>query len=115
MPLPERVRVRAEQLLQRFCEARVPQRARNEYRLEFRCRGHSITLYECRPPWHPSLRDWSRLPAAQFRYDPAQQVWTLYWADRNCRWHVYDDIEPAADLTTLLAEVHADPTRIFFG
>ncbi|MBI4321484.1 MAG: DUF3024 domain-containing protein [Chloroflexi bacterium] len=39
----------------------------------------------------------------------------LYWADRNGRWHLYDDREPSRDLADLLIEVNADPTGIFFG
>jgi hypothetical protein len=115
LPLPEVVRRRAEHLLYGFCQLRVPQEVRHEYRLEFRVRGNAITLYECRPSWHPNLPQWSRSPSAQFRFDPQPLTWTLYWADRNGRWHVYDGIEPTPDLAKLLVEVHADPTGIFFG
>jgi hypothetical protein len=113
MPLPEIVRRRAEQLLFGFCQLRVPQGAREQYRLEFRIRGNTVTLYECHAPWR-SGQAWSRMPSAQFRFDPDELAWTLYWADRNGRWHLYDNVVPTPDLTDLLAEVNADPTGIFF-
>lgn len=115
LPLPELVRRQAEQLLLEFCERRVPHSLRNEYRLAFQVRGNTVTLYELHAPWHPALPKWSRTPSAQFRYDSEAQVWVLYWPDRNCRWHLYDDMDPTPDLTTLLTEVHTDPTGIFFG
>jgi len=36
-------------------------------------------------------------------------------ADRNSKWHVYDEIEPATDFESLLQEVDDDPTGIFWG
>lgn len=115
MQLPEVVRNRAEQLLFGFCVLRAPENARDQYRLEFRVRGTTVTLYECYAPLLPGQVKWSRVPSAQFRYDPGRQLWTLYWADRNCTWHVYDDVDPSPDLVKLLVEVNADPTGIFFG
>ena len=32
-------------------------------------------------------------------------LWTLYWADRNSRWHPYDDLEPTGDLDAVLREI----------
>ena len=41
--------------------------------------------------------------------------WTLYWADRNSRWHRYDDLEPTTNLDDVLTEINEDPTCIFWG
>jgi hypothetical protein len=41
--------------------------------------------------------------------------WTLYWSDRNGRWHLYDLIDPTDDVRVLLNEVDRDPTCIFWG
>jgi hypothetical protein len=97
-----------------YCEQRVPARYRAEARVEMTVRGKSATIFDCRPPWHPSLTEWSRVPVAQLRYDADAQHWTLYWADRNGRWHLYDLVEPGT-VVELLAEIESDPTAIFWG
>lgn len=98
-----------------YCDTKVPVHARNKVRVEHTVRGKSVTLFECRPPWHEGLPpEWSRLPIAQLRFDPTTNEWTLFCADRNSRWHLYDFIEPGT-VTELLAEIEADPTGIFWG
>lgn len=98
----------------RYCDDRVPVRHRDQVRVELRVRGRAVTLFECRPPWHPGLSDWSRSKVAQLRYDPEKCRWTLYCADRHGRWHRYEDVDPAP-VGELLAEVTEDPTGIFWG
>jgi hypothetical protein len=85
--------------VRRFCEARIPATNRAEVRLEVDVRGRTITLLECRPPWHGGPGDWTRMKVAQIRYDAAGSTWTLHWADRNSRWHVYDDVPRPRTLT----------------
>ena len=97
-----------------YCEGRAPARYRAEMRVEVTVRGKSVSIFDCRPPWHPSLTGWSRVPVAQLRYDGGSELWTLYWADRNSRWHLYDLIEPGS-VVDLLAEIERDPTAIFWG
>ena len=80
---------------------------------EPRCK--SVTIFDCRPRWHANLSDWSRTPVAQPRYDPDSHLWTLYWADRNSRWHYYDMVEPTPQPNELLTEIDEDPTGIFWG
>jgi hypothetical protein len=65
-----------------------------------------------------SLRPAYSAPAgsvARLRYTAKSGVWTLYWNDRNGRWHRYDLIEPTPDIRVLLDEVDRDPTCIFWG
>ena len=98
-----------------YCDTKVPVQVRDKIRIEHTVRGKSVTIFECRPPWPESVGpEWSRLPIAQLRFDPAIHVWTLFCADRNSRWHLYDFIEPGT-VTELLAEIEADPTSIFWG
>ena len=102
--------------VRRYCEQKVPARHRDELRVECAVRGKSITIYECRPPWHPKLGpEWTRQPVAQLRYDPADHHWRLYCADRNSRWHYYDMVEPTTRLDDVIAEIAEDPTGIFWG
>jgi hypothetical protein len=96
--------------IRQFCAAHL----RDEMRLEADVRGKSVTIFDCRPPWHSNLTDWSRLPVAQLRYDPNGHHWSLYWADRNSRWHRYDDLDPGG-IDELLDEIDNDPTCICWG
>ena len=57
----------------------------------------------------------SRFPIARLRYTKATGVWSLYWRDRNLRFHAYDLVSPTASVEDLLAEVDRDPTAIFWG
>jgi hypothetical protein len=99
----------------KYCDTKVPAHVRDKIRIEHKVRGKSVTIFECRPPWHESLGDeWSRAPIAQLRFDPIEGNWTLFWSDRNDRWHLYDFIEPGT-LGDLLAEIDDDPTCIFWG
>ena len=99
--------------IRRFCADRVPAHVREEIRIEAEVRGERVSIFECRPPWHPEITEWSRTPVAQLRYGTKER-WTLYGADRNGRWHRYDMVEPGL-AQSLLAEIDADPTGIFWG
>jgi hypothetical protein len=101
--------------IRRFCEERTPAHLRDEMRLEATTRGNSVTVFDCRPPWDATHGEWTRMNIAQLRYDPALGAWTLYWADRNSRWHRYDDLNPTSNVDELIIEIDQDPTSIFFG
>jgi hypothetical protein len=101
--------------IHRFCEDRTPPELRDELRLEATVRGNSVTIADCRPLRPDAPVEWIRMNIAQLRYQPSSRRWTLYWADRNSRWHRYDDVDPTTDLDALIAEIDSDPTCIFFG
>jgi hypothetical protein len=101
--------------VRRFCQTRIPEHARNQVRLEADVRDRSITLVECRPLWSDPSAEWTRMKIAQLRYDESGPSWTLYWADRNQRWHRYWDLDPSETISALLGEIDEDPTCIFFG
>ena len=84
--------------------------------MEVMVRGRSVTIVECRAPWRADIGPaWTRFPIAQLRFEPTVARWTLYWRDRNLRWHRYDRIDSASHVDSLLAEIEADPTAIFWG
>jgi len=114
MAIPAEVKVVVELSLVSFIEQRVPPRVRDKIRLSYQFRGNFVTLYEDRPHFRrPS--EWMKIPIAQFRFDPEQRHWTLYYRDRNSRWHDYLDLESNRDFDVLLEEVNEDPTGIFWG
>lgn len=100
----------------RYCETRVPVEARSEIRVEHRVRGKTVTIVECRPPWHEDLEpEWSESPQARMKYDETTRAWTLYWLDRNSKAHRYDLLDPDQPIARILEEIESDPTAIFWG
>ncbi len=79
-------------------------------------RGLTVTVVEERPPWKEGIGSaWSRSPIAQFRFDAESHRWSLYWHDRNTRWHLFEDAAPAPDIEALIRVLDADATAIFWG
>ncbi len=114
MPIPELARDQAQQVLSDLIERRSPQGLRDKIRLSTRVLGNTMTLFE----HHPAFDEpdaWAELEVAQFRYDPTSQLWSLYCADRNGRWHRYTHTRPTRDFAALAREVDEDPTCIFWG
>lgn len=71
---------------------------------------------ECRSPWREDFGpEWTRSKIAQFRWDPEDGTWTIWWADRNGRWLHYPDAEPAADIGELLRVLDTDRSGAFGG
>jgi Protein of unknown function (DUF3024) len=102
--------------IRRYCAARIPAHVADLVRLEIEVEGRSVTIVERRPPWSSSMGpEWSRVPIARLRFTKSRGEWTLYWCDRNLRFHEYLYIDPSPDVGTLLAEIDADPTTIFWG
>ncbi len=60
-------------------------------------------------------RELQWLPIARLRYTAAGRSWTLYWRDRNFRFHIYDLLAPSNRVDDLLNEIDRDPTYIFWG
>ena len=75
-----------------------------------------LTVVECRPPWRADDgSEWTRHPIARFRYTQSTGQWSLFWRDRNLRFHAYDLVSQTPRLEDLLREVDRDPTAIFWG
>jgi len=114
MPLPELTKKQIEKKLGVYCKAKAPTQCKDEFRLGFTFRGNSVTLFEERPAFmKPDT--WVQIVVAQFRFSPLSKAWTLYCADRNSKWHLYSEIDPALNFEVLLEEVDDDPTGIFWG
>ena len=114
MALSEFQRARVGKLLREYCEARVPERARDKVRLEFRLGKHDVVLFEERVHYLPP-HEWYEIPIAKFRYVASHREWRLYCQFSDLRWHEYEPRFSADDFDTLLEEVDEDPTGIFWG
>lgn len=94
----------------------MPERARDEVRVEVEEDDGALTIVERRAPWSEDLGpEWSRRPVARLRYAQSRAQWTLYWSDRNQQFREYDRVGPTAHVDDLLAEIEQDPTGIFWG
>jgi hypothetical protein len=100
--------------IKRYCAKESPAALADKLRIIYKTRGNSVTILETRPPWDGRGTEWTEQGYAQLRYSPDSTKWSLYWSDRNSRWHPYDLIEPGS-LASLLAEIDEDPTCIFKG
>jgi hypothetical protein len=102
--------------VQRWCRVRVPEHVRDVVRVEAEVAKRHVTIVECRPPWRADAgAGWTRFPIARLRYTQATRLWSLYWRDRNQRFHEYDGIPATENVEELLAELDRDPTAIFWG
>src|SRR6478752_1490520 len=82
--------------VQRWCAARVPEHARHQVRVECEVAPRHLTIVERRAPWREDFGpEWTAFPIARLRYTAADKSWTLYWHDRNLRFHLYEPIAPS--------------------
>ncbi|MEY8017458.1 DUF3024 domain-containing protein [Mycobacterium servetii] len=76
--------------VQRWCRDRLPAFALAEVRVEVDVAERHLTVVECRSPWRPEIgAQWTRFPIARLRYVKSTGLWSLYWRDRNLRFHAY--------------------------
>jgi hypothetical protein len=102
--------------VRRWCEERVPAHARDQVRVECDIGPRHLTIVESRAPWREGTgAEWTLFPIARLRYTKATGMWTLYWRDRNLRFHRYDQLPPSPRIDDLLHEIERDPTAIFWG
>jgi hypothetical protein len=94
----------------------VPEHARHQVRVECQIAPRHLTIVERRAPWREDFGPkWTSFPIARLRYTVADKSWTLYWRDRNLRFHAYDPLPPSNRVEDLLSELDRDPTCIFWG
>ena len=110
MSLPETEQHRVKKLLCAFIEKQVSAHARDQVKLVYKITGSKLILIETRPHFQdPSV--WTEMPIAQFEYDEAAKVWSLYAYDRNNRRKPYSK----GPFEQLIQEVDKDPTGILWG
>lgn len=102
--------------IRRWCDSRVPEAVRDQARVEYEVDGLRVTIVERRPPaFVETTTEWTRFPVARLRFDPSAHLWSLYWRDRNQRFHPYPQHPASPTVQDLLDEIAHDPTAIFWG
>jgi hypothetical protein len=102
--------------IKQWADGRVPAHVRDKVWIELDIDARSVTILECRPSWNPGLvgPEPTRSPIARLRYVATRKEWELFWRDRNLRFRRYGLAPAAPQVATLLAEIDADPTCIFW-
>jgi hypothetical protein len=101
--------------IHRYAAQVVSPDLQDQIRIEVDIRGRTVTIFECRPPWHDETdSEWTRLGVARMKFDIETLEWTLYWSDSNDRWHIFDLISPGP-IEKVLKEIERDRTNIFWG
>jgi hypothetical protein len=109
MPIPDPDIRRVE----RFCDAQVPPRHRDQVRVECEVSPRYLTIVERHPGATGS--EWITTPSARLHYTAKTGLWSLYCIDGNSRWHRYPFAAPSPRVEVLLREIDQDPTGIFWG
>jgi len=114
MALSEIQRAEVNRRLGAFCKARVHPTLRNQVRVGFRIDSGAVVLFETRPAFH-APNEWREIGIAKFTFIASRSLWRLYCQHRDLRWHAYEALPEARNFKTLVEEVAADPTGIFWG
>ena len=113
MPGPPPIDVAA---IRAYCDGRVPAQFLDQLRVDAVVDGNAVTIVERRPPWREDFGpEWTAGPVARLRYTHKTAAWSLFWRDRNQKWHRYTRTGPFARVNVLLDEIEVDPTAIFWG
>ena len=105
---------RIDRTVGELCRRKTRPEYADQLRFECESDGHTVTIWEVRPPWD-GVGEPTRMGIARFRYFRSRGVWILYWMRRDLKWHRYEPAEPTPDLAALVAAVEADEYRAFFG
>lgn len=110
MPMPETDVAR----IRRWCAAQVPEHLWDQVKVEADVTPRHVTIVEVRPPWD-GVGEPTRFPITRLRWTQSAERWSLYWRDRNLRFHEYDRKRPTRNVQSLLDHVDSRTDPIFWG
>ncbi|MFN8191868.1 MAG: DUF3024 domain-containing protein [Nocardioidaceae bacterium] len=100
--------------IQLWCRERVPEHLWPQVKVEADLAPRHVTIVEVRPSWRGDGPP-TRFPIARLRFTAATGLWSIYWRDRNLRFHLYKRIGPSKTVQTLLDQISDGGDPIFFG
>src|SRR5690606_37849668 len=71
-----------------WARGRVPAHLWDELKVEADVADRHVTIVEVRPPWD-GVGEHTRFPIARLRYTRTTGLWSIYWRDRNLKFHEY--------------------------
>jgi hypothetical protein len=78
---------RIDRTVGELCRRCSPPEHADELRTVHDVEGHTVSMYEERPPWRGE-GEWTRMGVARFRYFRSRDEWQLYWMRQDLRWHL---------------------------
>jgi hypothetical protein len=105
---------RIEEALGELCKRRTPPELKAKVSLEFRIKGHDVTLFERRPNWDGTPGH-TESAVAKLKFTRGTGKWRLFWQRADLKWHAYKARSSRGNLLELVAEVDDDPYGCFFG
>lgn len=106
---------RIDRTVGELCRRCSPPEHADKVRTVYEIEGHSVSVYEERPPWE-GVGEWARTGIARLRFYRSRGEWLLYWMRADGRWERYEALdEMPRDLESLVALVDADEYGAFFG
>jgi len=100
--------------IEKWCRERVPEQHWDKVKVEADVAPAHVTIVEVRPPWD-GRGEHTRFPIARLHCTVASNQWSLYWRDRNLKFHTYDRTRPTANVQELLDYIANSGDPIFFG
>lgn len=105
---------RIEKAVGGLCKRRNRPHLKSQLSLEYRIKGHDVTVLERRPHWDGSPGH-TEGGVAKLKFNRRTGRWRLLWQRADLKWHAYEPRSSRGDLSELVAEVEADPYGCFFG
>jgi len=97
-----------------WCREQVPEHLWDQIRVEAEIADRHVTIIETHPPWDGQC-DWTRFPIARLRYTATTRQWSIFWRDRNLRFHEYKRKLPTKNVQGLLDHIGSHEDPIFWG
>ena len=114
MAFTEIERARIEKAVGGLCKRRAVPELRSQLALEFRIKGHDVTVFERRPHWD-GTPGYTESGVAKFKFSRSTGMWRLLWQRADLKWHSYEPLSSSGDLSELVAEVDEDSHGCVFG
>jgi hypothetical protein len=97
-----------------LCKRRTSPQLKRQLSLEYRIKGHDVTLFERRPHWDGTPGH-TETGVAKLKFNRSIGRWRLLWQRADLKWHAYEPHSPSGNLSKLIAAVDEDPYGCFFG
>ena len=97
-----------------WCRERWPEHLWDQAKVEADVADRHVDIVEVRPPWD-GVGEHTRFPIARLRYTASTGFWTIYWRDRNLKFHEYKRKRPSKQVQTLLDHIESSGDPIFWG